>query len=559
MSEIFISYARATEAQAQLVEEALQALGHEVWRDDELPPHRAFAEVIEEHLRAAAAVLVIWSADAARSQWVRSEANRARELGKLVQLTVDGSALPMPFEQIHCANLAGWSGEIDHLEWQKVVTSIAELAKEPSRAPATPGVAKPRAAGAARPGHGPALPLPARPSIAVLPFKNLSGDPDQEYLADAIAEDVVTALSRWRWFFVIARHSSFRYTGRDIDVTRIGRELGVRYALEGSVRKRGDRVRLTVQLVDAATGSSLWADQFDRNLVDVLALQDEITEQVVAAIEPAMLLGENDRVAHKSLTSFSALECVYRGMWQLNKLTQAGDAEALSLFEEAISRDPELSLGHVGRARVLYGRAIFGSAADPLADLRESSASAQTAIGLDAREAYGYFALAGASLYLGDHPVALDNARRAVGLNPNFAYGHYRLGQVLLFAGRPAEAVGPIERSLRLSPYDPQVGPMLETLALANYQAGDYEQAARQAAAAINPADRFGSGVLAASLARLGRVEEAARAFARARESTPSPHRPLAAPYADPAHLKHLRDGFRLAGSRAAAAGGAPP
>lgn len=553
MSEIFISYARATEAQAQLVEDALQALGYEVWRDDELPPHRAFAEVIEEHLRTAAAVLVIWSADAARSQWVRSEANRARELSKLVQIAVDDAPLPMPFEQIHCANLTGWSGELDQAEWRKVVASLAELA-EPSGGVAPPRAAKPRAAAAARPGHGPALPLPARPSIAVLPFKNLSGDADQEYLADAIAEDVVTALSRWRWFFVIARHSSFRYKGRNVDVGRIGRELGVRYALEGSVRKVGLRLRVTVQLLDTATGVSLWADRFDRSLVDLLALQDEITEQVVAAIEPAMLLGENARVAHKSLPSFSALECFYRGMWQLNKLTRDGDGEALLLFDEAVRRDPELSLGHVGRARVLYGRAIFGSAADAAADLREASASAQTAIGLDPREAYGYFALSGASLYLGDHTAALDNARRAVGLNPNFAYGHYRLGQVLLFAGRPAEAIGPIERSLRLSPYDPQAGPMMETLALANYQAGNYEEAARQAAAASSPTDRFGSGVLAASLARLGRAEEAARAFARARASTPSPHRPLAAPYADPAHLKHLRDGFRLAGSGAGAA-----
>jgi TolB-like protein/Flp pilus assembly protein TadD len=547
MSDVFISYARSTASQAQMVAEALRGLGYGVWLDDALPAHLAFADVIEERLQAAKAVVVIWSADAVNSQWVRSEANRAREDGKLIQVTIDGERLPMPFEQIHCADLSEWSGDPAAPEWKLVLSSIATLMNGAARpterngAPIGPAV---------KPGEGPRLSAPVRPSIAVLPFKNMSGDPEQEYLADAISEDIVTALSRWRWFFVIARHTCFRYKDRDVDVGLVGNELGVRYVLEGSVRKAGNRVRVTAQLVDTATGSNVWADQFNRDLVDVLALQDEITEQVVAAIEPAMLQGEGARAAHKSLTDFSGLDCFYRAMWHLNKLTEEGDNEALGLFREAIRRDPELSLGHIGLARVLYGRAIFGLSDQPNETLREARAAAQTAIGLDARDAYGYFAYAGASLYLADHRAALDNAQRAITLNPNFAYGHYRLGQVLVFGGRPAEAIAPIERSLRFSPYDPQLGLMRETLALANYQARDYEAAVNHATAAVHTNDSSGSAVLAASLARLGRTEEAAEAFKRSRRwSRPSTARPLAAPYADPAQREHLREGLRLAGA----------
>ena len=545
MSDVFISYAHSTATEAQAVAKALRALGYGVWLDDALPAHLVFADVIEERLQAAKAVVVIWSAEAVDSQWVRSEANRAREDGKLVQVTIDNERLPMPFEQIHCADLSGWSGDPDTPAWRTVLSSLTTLMS---------GGAKPEGK-AARPdggasGEGTKLPVPVRPSIAVLPFKNMSGDPEQEYLADAITEDIVTALSRWRWFFVIARHSSFRYKDRDIDVARVGDELGVRYALEGSVRKAGNRVRVAAQLVDTATGSNIWADQFNRDLTDVLALQDEITEQLVAAIEPAMLQGENARVARKSLTDFSGLDCFYRAMWQLNKLTEEGDAEALTLFREAIRRDPELSLGHIGLARVLYGQAIFGLSADPNQTLREARTAAKTAIGLDPRDAYGYFAHAGASLYLGDHLTALDNAQRAIALNPNLAYGHYRLGQVLIFGGRPAEAITPIERSLRFSPYDPQLGLMRETLALANYQSGNYDAAVDHARAAIHATGAPGSVVLAASLARLGRPEEAAEAYERARALfRPSTQRPLAAPYADPAHRENLREGLRLAGA----------
>ncbi len=188
-------------------------------------------------------------------------------------------------------------------------------------------------------------PLPDRPSIAVLPFLNFGGHQEQEYFADAITEDIVTGVSRWRWFFVIARNSSFAYKNRAVDVKQIGRELGVRYLLEGSVQQSGTRVRITGQLIDVATAAHVWADTFDRELADIFALQDEITEYVVSAIEPAMLHSEGVRIVRKNPKDLSAFDSFQRGMWYLNAVSQNSNNDALSLFRQCISHDPELSLG----------------------------------------------------------------------------------------------------------------------------------------------------------------------------------------------------------------------
>ncbi|WP_374472298.1 adenylate/guanylate cyclase domain-containing protein [Phenylobacterium sp.] len=375
------------------------------------------------------------------------------------------------------------------------------------------------------------LPLPAKPSIAVMPFHNMSGDPEQEYFADAITEDIVTALSRWRWFFVIARESSFAFKGRAGDAGRVGQELGVRYVLEGSVRRSGQRVRVTALLLEAATGAHIWADTFDREMVDIFSLQDEITEQVVGAIEPAMLHSEGARVARKSPHDLTAIDCFQRGMWRLNKMSRADWQAAMELFRQAVERDPDLALGHIGLARALYGAAIYGWSEQPKADIIDSYASALNAIRCDPRDAYGYFAAAGAALYLGRHREALEAARKTIALNPNFAFGHFRLGQVLIFSGRAKEAIAPIERSLRHSPYDPQLGPMHSMLALAHFHAGDFAEAVGQAEAALRLNYTPATSILAASLVRLGRLEDAARAFPvelqarlRARNVHPQPY-----------------------------------
>ena len=233
MLDIFVSYARSTAHHAQAVAEALRALGYRVWLDDELPAHRAYADVIEERLRAAKAVVVIWSAEAAKSQWVQSEADRAREEDKLVQLTVDGARLPMPFDRIQCADLAGWTGDPEAPGWRKVAASVAELiggagvAAAPVMAPPPPS-------------------LPSKPSIVVLPFANLSGDAEQDYFADGMVEEIVAALTRIRSIFVIASGSGLSFKGKGVSAQEAARQLGVRYVLEGSVRKSAGTVRIVV-------------------------------------------------------------------------------------------------------------------------------------------------------------------------------------------------------------------------------------------------------------------------------------------------------------------------
>jgi adenylate cyclase len=231
MADVFISYARSTAAQAEQVADALRALGRRVWRDDEIPAHRAYADVIEERLSSAKAVVVIWSAEAAKSEWVRSEAERARADRKLVQLTVDNARLPMPFDQIECADLKDWSGGADTPGWRKVVGSIAALVD---------------GAGVGRTSDSHAEPPTVRKlSICVLPFANMSGDPEQEYFSDGISEDIITDLSKVSALFVIARNTAFTLKGKSLEAPQVARQLNVSHILEGSVRKAGGRVRIT--------------------------------------------------------------------------------------------------------------------------------------------------------------------------------------------------------------------------------------------------------------------------------------------------------------------------
>lgn len=397
------------------------------------------------------------------------------------------------------------------------------------------------------------IPVPDKLSIAVLPFLNMSGDPEQEYLADAIAEDLLTALSRWHSFFVIARNSSFTYKGKAMDVRRIGRELGVRYVMEGSVRKVETRVRVTVQLLDANIGAHIWAEKFDCDLLDILALQDEITRQVVQAIEPALLQSENVRLSHKSLTDYTAFDCYLRGMWHLNRVSAEGYRNAVELFREAVARDPQMALGYVGLSRILYGGAtVYGWSEHPDDDLGASLHAASRAIELDPNEAYAHFAYSGAALYLAKHVAALDAARRAVALNPNFAYGHLRLGQVLIYCGEPEKAIEPIERGVMHSPFDPQFGSMIASLALAHYQSKNYSEAVAKARIAIEHSFAPGHVLLAAALARLGRVEDARRALPPPLMAKIAADSPRLATYANAADRDHFLGGLLLAGVGAA-------
>jgi adenylate cyclase len=366
----------------------------------------------------------------------------------------------------------------------------------------------------------PPLALPDKPSIAVLPFTNMSGDADQDYFADGIAEDIITALSRFRHLFVIARNSSFTYKGRAVDVKRVGRELGVRYVLEGSVRKAGTRVRITAQLVDAISGHHVWAERYDRDLVDIFSVQDEITERVAGAIEPEVLKIESGRVAIRSTTSLSAWDLVRQGTWHFHQVTPVGHARARQLFREAIKLDAKLPDSHIWLARVSAGIVAFGWSDRPQDDLREGLHAAHVAIQLDEKDPYSHYALAIISVFSDALEQAVRAAEEAVKISPSFALGHFVLGASRLFSGNAADAIGSTERGLRLNPYDPQNFVWLQLLALAFYFADQKEKALQTAirASKIRPTWLPALETLALCYASLDRVEEAGECVKQMRE-----------------------------------------
>ncbi|MGE0117361.1 MAG: adenylate/guanylate cyclase domain-containing protein [Dongiaceae bacterium] len=401
-------------------------------------------------------------------------------------------------------------------------------------------------------GGAPEVPvLPSKPSIVVLPFANVGGDPEQEYFADGISEDIIMALSRLRWLFVIARNTSFTYKGKATDVRQVARELGVRYVMEGSVRKAGDRVRITAQLIEASTAAQLWSERYDRDLANTFAVQDAITESVVGAIEPELQQVERQRAARKSPENMDAWDHYMRGLWRNYQFTAEDNLRAERLMRRAIELDPTLALGHIGLARVLVIRIWWGWSEDPLADAQATYAAARRAIALDDRDPYAHYALTWPSLLRREHESALAEAQRAIDLMPNFVHAHHALGAIRVFLGRFDQVSDPIQRAMRLSPHDPLTFFYYYLLALAQYHQGHYEEAAKLA--------HTGNGVrpyyllyrtLAACYGQLGHPEEARAALAELRRLMPKDAERLweiTHTYVDPAHRAHFIDGLRKA------------
>ncbi|MEJ1158189.1 adenylate/guanylate cyclase domain-containing protein [Prosthecomicrobium sp. N25] len=318
----------------------------------------------------------------------------------------------------------------------------------------------------------PSLDRGDRPSIAVLPFANLSGDPEQEYLADGIADDVTTALARSRWLFVMSRNSSFAFRGRAMLTDEIARLLGVRYVLTGSLRRSGSRLRISAQLIEAETGGSIWAERYDRDMGDLFALQDEITEAVAGAIEPELLKKEGQRGADRP-RSLTAWDLVRRGMWEFHKIRPETHWTALDLFREATRSAPEFADGFFWASRAATGIAAYGWTEKPGLLLDEALATATRAIQLDERNPYAHYALGIAELFRGATDKGLAAARRAVALNPSFALGYFVLGMAELQSGRALEGAHALEHGLRLSPFDPQNFTWSVFLALAYCFSGD--------------------------------------------------------------------------------------
>jgi adenylate cyclase len=361
-----------------------------------------------------------------------------------------------------------------------------------------------------------------RPSIAVLPFANMSGDPEQEYFADGISEDVITGLSKLRWFFVIARNSSFAYNGKAVDVKRAARELGVRYVLEGSVRKGGNRVRITAQLIDAATGNHIWADRYDGELTDVFELQDEITRKVVAAIEPKLLEAESIRSQSRSPDDLGAWEMVVQAkslFWRVNRTD--GEA-AIRMLKRAVERYPDYGPAHSMLAfMLLLSRLLSWSFEVP--DVKQPAELAARAVELDDSDPWAHLAQGYLAFMTRRTDEAVNEFKRALDLNPNFAAAHGYMGLALSLAGRSEEAITHCEQALLMSPQDPQNAIFNTAIAAAHYLAGRYQEAIAFGLKAMQQRTHFTSGyrIYVASLAQAGRIEEAREALARLKELFP--------------------------------------
>ena len=371
---------------------------------------------------------------------------------------------------------------------------------------------------------GSALALPDKPSIAVLPFVNMSGDPEQEFFADGMAEEIITALSRYRWFFVIARNSSFAYKGQSPDVRQVSRELGVRYVLEGSVRKTGSRVRVTAQLIDATTGNHIWAERYDRELDDIFALQDEITETIVTAIEPELGAVERERARRKPPNNLDAWNLYQRGLWHLfDDLKRDSLAEAKRLFQLACELDAGFAAAHAELAYTHVAEIIRGLTDDPKASLDQAADAAERAVALDARDPGARVARGRVYIFRHAYERAIAEMEIALGINANFDRGYYGLGIALLYAGRPEESIPQFEKGIRLSPRSPLLWAHCMMLGLAYINLEKYEDAAASFEKAIQqPNAAYMVFVHAAStLAHLGRIDEARAMLAEAKTRKP--------------------------------------
>jgi adenylate cyclase len=369
----------------------------------------------------------------------------------------------------------------------------------------------------------PALSLPDKPSIAVLPFQNMSGDPEQDYFCDGMVDDIITGLSRIKWLFVIARNSTFTYKGRAVDVKQVGRELGVRYVLEGSVRKAADRVRITGQLIDVATGAHVWAERYDRKSDDIFALQDEITLSVVGAIEPSLRLAEVERVKRKRPDSLDAYDLVLQAQPDVYSQMPERATKALVLLERALALDPSYALAHAHAAMCYHSLYLRAGLHEDTRAASFRHAQSAVAYGQDDAQALTF---AGFSIGMDGHDRAAAFAafEAALALSPSSALT-YIFGSVnLAWSGEAERAIEWAERALRLSPFDPLRFAAFNALAIGNFHLGRYQEAANAARKAVqsNPGFSICHVHLAASLAKLGRLEEARAAATHVLELHPA-------------------------------------
>src|SRR3954452_15461364 len=493
MSDVFVSYARPDEPQAERVAEMLRAEGYRVWRDDELLAHRTYADVIEERLKSAKAVVVLWSAEAAKSQWVRAEADTARAVGTLVQASLDSTVPPLPFNQIQCADFSSWHGEGEPTGWRKVRDSVAALAGPLDAA------ARNR-------------PRRRQLCICVLPFANMSGDTEQEYFSDGITEDITTDLSKISALGVVARNTAFTFKGQSVDVPEVARKLGVSHVLEGSVRKAGGRVRITAQLIDGDSGEHVWADRYDRDLEDIFAIQDEISKAIVEALKLKLLPDERKALKRRGTTSAEAynLYLLARQYWITgNHGDPRREERVMRICGRAVEIDPYYAdawaLLAIAQSSLRYG---FGQEVD------DGFVAAHTALAIDPTISEARLPLAKRLQQRGNAEGAAAEIETAIRLGPESWQVNKEAGRFFLMRRDVPSAMRHYEKAVELMETDFHAWAMLstcyqslgETVKLQNCAKMMVSEAQR--AVQQDPSNGAALGILAGGYALLGEEEK---------------------------------------------------
>ena len=490
MGHVFVSYARSDEDLAAEVADGLREAGYEVWRDDELPAHRAYAEVIEERIKGASAVVVLWSAEAAKSQWVRAEADTARSALTLVQATLDGTIPPLPFNQIQCADLKSWDGQRTSSGWRKLAASVAELAgplqsKGEERRTTSSDL-----------------------SICVLPFQNMSGDAEQEYFSDGISEDITTDLSKVSALEVIARNTAFTFKGQSVNVCEVARKLGVTHVLEGSVRKVGDRVRITAQLIDGRSGGHVWAERFDRDLTDIFTIQDEISKAIVAALKIKLLPQEKKAIEQRGTNNPEAynLYLLARQYWITGNHGDCRREErVMRICSRALEIDPYYAqawaLLAIAQSSLRFG---FGR------DVDDGFAAANSAIAIDPTIAEAHLPMFKRLQERRRFDEATEQLQTAIRLGPESWEVNKEAGRYFLSKRDVASAIRHYEKAVEVMDTDFHAWAMLSSCYLAQGERAKLREAAQkmvseaQRAVQQDPSNGAALGILAGGYALLG-------------------------------------------------------
>jgi TolB-like protein/tetratricopeptide (TPR) repeat protein len=442
MADVFVSYARNDKARVAPLVAAIEAAGWSVWWDPAITPGQEFDRQIAAELESAAAVLVVWTPGSVASRWVRGEAREAADRDILVPVRFDAAVLPIDLRALHTTELDEWSNDEGSPQIQEVLRALGSVIarRAPPSVPISSGAPSASARGDS-----------ARIEICVLPFANMSGDPAQEYFSDGVTEDIITELSRWRLLSVRSRSASFRYRGVAVDIKQVARDLNIRFVVEGSVRRAGERIRISVQLIDTETGGHVWSEKFDRVPDEIFAVQDQVVQTIVSTLVGRVQVSDAERARRKPPTSLAAYECVLKAN-ALSWDDPDGASEAIHLVKKAIELDPGYGFAHALLASLRQSQwNEQPGGAD--AAIEEAYTLATRAVALDGGESTCHAILGHICARRRSFELAVQYARRAVALNPSNQWNAADLGAVLGYAGQPEEALTWFAKAREIDPY----------------------------------------------------------------------------------------------------------